>query len=381
MEDPRFSHPTCPDKRPHPGWQKPQRYWPLPGPFEDLAKNFEQFYPSDKSNIYKDHLQEGKVQPVMSPNQDPSARHDLYRKKLKSSYDYDRRKGNWSRKTLFTWGGPIASQAHDTETGMTYDPRDKNPWHINRYYSCGQLDFRDDWLVRRPDLLVAENWKPITEEETRAVKERAEILGRNRRYFWKLKYHPKFDGHFNEKVSDAQFAKWNRIHSQFWYIFNVRKDRLDVYKAAFLIYVAPLAIAMYYDKHYYLNGDHKFGRHLEPVVNKYGSHVMEYKYGEGSAGPKSLWTRETYDKSWVGWFMAMFANSTSDDWSPVMHDQYRRTVAYGKGQGQLEEWPKMPDDWEKKQHHYWNTKEMRARGSGFRQDSDFWKKYEEAKLD
>jgi len=357
-EDARFNHPTCPDKRPHPGWGKPNRLWLFPQPLEDAAKNFERFYPADKSNIYKDYMQEGKVEPVMNPNQDPSAKSDLYRKSLKKAYTYDRR---W----WYPW-------PHQTEAGMTYDPRDKNPWNINRYYSSGQLDFRDDYLIRRPDILVAENWKPITEEESRAVKERSEILGRNRRYYWKMRFHPKYDGHFDPKTSDAQYAKWNRINSQFWYIFNVRKDRADVWRSIFIIYVFPLALSMYYDKKYVLNGDHKYGRHTAPVVNKYGAHVSEYR---NPVGPKSMWTREETKDSMWGWFTGMFVNSCGDDWSAVQHDQYKRTVAYGKGKGDLEEWPKMPEDWNNKQHLYWDSAKAQKAGSGFN-NPDFWSKYE-----
>jgi len=358
MEEPRHSGASI-DKRPHPGWNARPNTWQFPALIEDLSKNFEKFYPGDKSNIYKDYMQEGKVEPVMNPHQNPGAQNDLYRKNLKKAYTYDRR---W----WYPW-------PHQTEAAMTYDPRDKSPWHINRYYASGQLDFRDDFIVRRPDILVAENWKPITEEESRAVKERGEILGRNRRYFWKLKFHPKYDGHFWTTTSDAQFAKWNRINSQFWYIFNVRKDRADVLKHAIMIYVIPLAICEWFNHKYFLNGDNKLGARNAPVVNKYGNHVMEYR--NSGMGPRNQLTNDDIQQSFISKLLSYFVTSCGDDWSNVQMDQYRRTVAYGKGSGQLEEWPKMPLDWQHKQANWWNSKDAVAAGSGY-VNEDFWKKYE-----
>merc|ERR1712187_766308 len=74
------------------------------------------------------------------------------------------------------------------------------------------------------------------------------------------------------------------------------------------------------------------------------------------------------------WFTGLFV-SCGDDWSAVQHDQYRRTVAYGKSKGDLEEWPKMPEDWNNKQHLYWDSAKAQKAGSG-QSNPDFWAKYE-----
>lgn len=113
-----------------------------------------------------------------------------------------------------------------------------HPMNPMRHYQTGQLDYKDHRIMRKPYFTVADNWKPVTSEEQIAMKERNEIAGRNRRYYWKLLLNPKYgDRHFAEAVTDSQYAKWNRINSQFWYIFNVRPDRRDVIKSVMQIYV------------------------------------------------------------------------------------------------------------------------------------------------
>lgn len=247
--------------------------------------------------------------------------------------------------------------------------------NVTRYYSGGQLDYRDHKMLRTHDFLIADNWKPVTAEEEIAMKERLEILGRNKRYFSKLKWHPKYENYFSYTASDAAYTRWNRINSQFWYIFNVRKDRRDVIRHAIGIYVLPFVSAWAISHFWWDNGNTKYGRRVAPVCPKYGMSPEEYGYGDNLVAKNQLTKGLEKPESGfgLGYILSFIATSHGDRFEHIQFDQYKRAKAYAKGEPQPADWPKRPTDWDSNQEAYWNSAQARHAGSGFDPNSDFWK--------
>jgi|ERR1711881_92041 len=342
--------------------------WPYPEPIEGITKNFcDGFYKPDQAHTLAEHHKWGNVQPSMDAKQDPGAHNRMYRTQLWQQY-------NWRAPNIWTnWAGVVGSKG--TWSWLKWEPRDTSFFNIpGRYYNSGQLDYRDNKMLRTHDFLLADNWKPVTSEEQVAMKERLEIMGRNRRYMWKLKFHPKYENYFSYTASDAAYARWNRINSQFWYIFNVRKDRRDVIRHCMMIYVIPFGFAWAVCHFWFHNGNTKYGRRVQPVCPKYGVHPEEYAYGDNLA-PKNQLTRhfEGQEKSkGLGYLLSFLFTSHGDQHQHIQFDQWKRAKAYAKGEPQPEVWPARPVDWDLNSEAYWNTKDARHAGSGFDPNGSFW---------
>lgn len=342
--------------------------WPYPAPIEEVSKKWaDSFYKEGQAHNLQEHQQWGKVQPAMNPAQDPGAHNRQYRTNMAANYFW-RQPHKW-----FGWAQVVGDGSN--KGWMKKDARDRSKMNPLRYYNGGQIDYRDQKTLRTHEFLIADNWKPITAEEEIAMKERLEILGRNRRYFWKMKFHPKYENYFSFTASDAAYTRWNRINSQFWYVFNVRKDRRDVIRHASIIYVIPFAVsaALWYG--WWGNGNTRYGQRVAPVVPKYGMSPQEYGYGDNIT-PKNALIRGSAEPT-PGFnltaILGFLCTSFADKYEHIQFDIYKRNKAYGKGEPQPAEWPKRPTDWDRNAEAYWNTPQARHAGSGFDPTSEFWK--------
>lgn len=94
---------------------------------------------------------------------------------------------------------------------------------------------------------MASNWKPVTQSEETAQKERLEIAGRNRRYYWKLKYHPINGKYFHALAADSQWIKLARAKHEFtsvWGDDHNNKNNLHSYWKYIII---PYLIMIFMD--------------------------------------------------------------------------------------------------------------------------------------
>merc|ERR1712178_243503 len=179
---------------------KGAKHWPYPEPIENLTKKVTQhplFYSEDGSHKRNANMVEGNSQPVTNPNADPNPARQQYRVQLRSAHKY--MKHNFMN--MFIWNYRFNMHKFSAKK----DARDWHPLNPMRHYQTGQLDYKDHRIMRKPYFTVADNWKPVTSEEQNAMKERNEIAGRNRRYYWKLLLNPNM-------VIDI-FAKLLQIHN------------------------------------------------------------------------------------------------------------------------------------------------------------------------
>lgn len=328
------------------------------------------FYSKDGSNFLVEGMRDGNVKPAMNPTLNPSPNNTMYNRSLGGDHAQYRSKSLF-RRIFFFW----ELEGRQNIMAQGKDPREKHPLNPYRYYNSGQLDYRDHKVMRTPNILMADNWKPVTTEETNAMKERKEILGRNRRYFWKLQYHPMYDIHFHNVVSDSQYAKWNRINSQFWYIFNVRPDRRQLIMHASMIYVIPPLFCYFLGYHFWMNPETKQGQKYGPVVPKYGVKPEEYRWGEGLSPVNQITKEQTSlnNGSIFGFLLNFFFTSQNDDFGLMQYDSFKRNIMYGKGSTVPDKFPLKHPDWYKNAEAHWDTPETQHAGSGFDPNSDFWK--------
>jgi len=204
------------------------------------------------------------------------------------------------------------------------DPRIYGWYNPIKYYQFGRLDFKNHWLGQTPSHLIADNWKPITEEETRALKERKEILGRNRRYYWKLEMNPKYgEHHFLYTTSDSQWTRYNRAYMQLFMMFmKQHMPKGQRMKWHFLLWILPLSLSYFLGMLYYTRGD--INPTYGAVIPKYGDNPHSYYFG-GHMPYSCL----THDNGPISFFVnALFSSFDSTDhmyaWRAVKLDNLAR---------------------------------------------------------
>lgn len=233
------------------------------------------------------------------------------------------------------------------EWAIAVDKKDTKPWSLARYCEYGELNWKSHKQGQTPAHLHADNWKPVTMEELRAYKERSEITGRNRRYFWKLQYDPKYgDAHFKPHVSDAQYAKYNRIHNQFFILFNRSWSNAGFWSTVLKFYVVPLTIGWCYMKYQVFNQPNW---HYSPVVDLYG--LEPYQYVNGGRLARNQITQD--DKSYLSAFLNLWLMSAGDYIDHWGVDQEKRLNANRKGDTKQDEWPKYIENWGHESINHW----------------------------
>jgi len=354
---------------------KGAKHWPYPEPIENLTKKVIRhplLYSEDGSHKRNANMVEGNSQPVTNPNADPNPARQQYRVQLRSAHKY--MKHNFMN--MFIWNYRFNMHKFSAKK----DARDWHPLNPMRHYQTGQLDYKDHRIMRKPYFTVADNWKPITSEEQNAMKERNEIAGRNRRYYWKLLLNPRYgDKHFAEAVTDSQYAKWNRINSQFWYIFNVRPDRRDVIKSVMQIYVLPPVIFGALMYMWYWNPQTKNGRKYASVVPVDGRERPEQFENLGNVFPREQTvTMQEADLAKGNYFSYLIGCITgwAFDKRAMQYEQWqhRSMLSNGGVERGVDEFPKRIPDWYDNQERYWDSAQAKKAGSGYDANSDFWKK-------
>jgi len=152
------------------------------------------------------------------------------------------------------------------------------PNPVKLYYFSGHLGNRGTAWDHQSYIDNQNNWKPLTQNEITAHKERAEIRLRNQTYFDKLRYHPR-NGfkHFIYYVTDAQFQKAFIVNSIPYFIYESDRTKNDMVKRTrFMMFI--FMIAMFQLVEYHQRG--QFRPTNMPVVNKYGDDPDVYKHSD-----------------------------------------------------------------------------------------------------
>lgn len=166
---------------------------------------------------------------------------------------------------------------------------------LKLYYFNGHLGNRGTSWDHQSYIDNQNNWKPLTQHEETAHKERAEIKLRNSLYFDKLRYHPKNFHHFRNYVTDAQYAKAFTVLSIPYFLYetdHTLSDRIKVNRFKGALILVGLFLLM----DWYQSGERK-QRYL-PVVDKYGPHYKNYKYS--NVASEDIYGRDQ-DDSGLSW--------------------------------------------------------------------------------
>jgi len=178
--------------------------------------------------------------PVHQANDDPDPNRRAFFDRLKKEFRWDRRPMFASLKALVNVNQHL---------GWVDARRDKIKGYYH-YFGTPQIDWRSTWKMQTPPHLLQDNWKPITLSEEIAHKERMEIAGRNRRYYYKLKYHPINGKFFQDKTSDAQWVKYARVRHEMTSVWGEDQHTRGGVNWYTKYYVIPLLIIayMWYDE-------------------------------------------------------------------------------------------------------------------------------------
>jgi len=256
-----------------------------------------------------------------------------------------RRGGHFSHDPWYKFWLPFG---YHNEFHVGQDPRIYGWYNPIKYYQFGRLDFKNHFLGQTPSHLLAENWKPVTEEEVRANQERKEILGRNRRYYWKLELNPKYgEHHFLYTTSDAQWTKYNRAFMQMYQMFmkqNIPKG--ERIKWHLLLWILPLTIGYLLGMLWYTDGE--INPVYAPVVNKYGNNPHKYYFEEHMP-----YNALTHENGFFSYILSIFFSSIDnmEEMYAFRASKYREIT---KGNAKDEKW----DNLRTKGHHR-NDKYMR----------------------
>jgi len=212
------------------------------------------------------------------------------------------------------------------------DPRVYGWYNPLKYYNFGRLDWKNHVFKQTPAHLVADNWKAVTEEESRAHAERQEIMGRNRRYYWKMELHPKYgETHFHFSCSDAQWIRHNRAFMQMFQMFMKGHAHAGTRMRWHLIlWIIPCIAGYLLGMLYYTDGERY--PHWAPVINKYGANPHAY-YFQGHTPYNAI----THDNGPIS-FLINALWSSMDNVDEMYSFRNSKMNAMSKGEGVDDKW-------------------------------------------
>jgi len=194
---------------------------------------------------------------------EPDASKQAWFDKLKYTFKWDR------RPHLLSFKGLMDGNEH----AMWVDGRRNfipGYWY---HYSVPQQNWRSTWKMQTPPWLLQDNWKPITLSEEIAHKERNEIAGRNRRYFYKLKYHPINGKFFHRHTSDAQWVKYARVRHELTSVWGEDQHQRAGFNWYVKWYLLPALFMLYTG---FLSENHPENSKYRSVVGNYPKIYQEY---------------------------------------------------------------------------------------------------------
>jgi hypothetical protein len=180
--------------------------------------------------------------PSHDPNVEPGLQNNAVFDRMKPHFRFDRRP--YFRSMRFV------TNLNDHNWFGDYR---NNQWKGWKYhFNTPQVDrpYRGTQRQQTPPFLLASNWKPVTEAESTAQKERLEIAGRNRRYYWKLMYHPINFKWFHPHSADTMWVKYARANHEMTGLWGDDHNRTDGLHSYFKWCIIPALFFCWYEFSY-----------------------------------------------------------------------------------------------------------------------------------
>jgi len=211
-------------------WTEPRDIW---------SQGWMRPYQGDQQGFtqWRGGISWGHYIPSHDPREEPTAYRRTWRDRITPQMRIDKRPHLLSMKAF----------TNVNQHNLWRDKRDSawKGWYYHFNIPVEPKNFRPNLWLQSNYIMTQDNWKPITDSEAKAHQERSEIAGRNRRYFWKLKFHPLNGKYFTDKGTDAQWVRFMRAKHEINALWGEDQHARREWGFSFKVFVVPFFIVLY----------------------------------------------------------------------------------------------------------------------------------------